>query len=111
MGSLGEWPLCKVRTVLQKAYRKDIAGPGKKRETTEQPMLGSRLFPGMPPIQQAREILAALHLEGSKFSVYGELIRGLERTYGLKVAVATCKLSGRGLTGATIREGNTLIIL
>ena len=97
--------------MLQKAYREDIAGPGKKRETTEQPVLGSRLFTGMPPIQQARELLAALHLEGSKFSVDGELIHRLERAYGLKVAVATHKLSGRGLTGATIRVGDTLVIV
>jgi len=111
LGSLVKWPLRKVRTVLQKAYRKDVAVPVKKWETTEQPVLVSRLFTGMPPIQQARELLAALHLEGSKFSVECELIHRLERTYGLKIAVTTCKLSGRGLTGATIRAGDTLIIV
>lgn len=69
------------------------------------------MFPGMPPIQQAREILAALRLEGSKFSIDGELIRRLERTWGLKVSVATCKLSGRGLTGTAIQVGDALIIV
>lgn len=69
------------------------------------------MFPGMPPIQQAREILAALRLEGSKFSIDGELISSLERTWGLKVAVATSKLSGRGLTGTAIQAGDALIIV
>lgn len=70
------------------------------------------MFSGMPPMQQAREILASLRLEGSKFSVDGDLIQRLERAWGLRVTVATRKLSaGQGFTGAAVRVGDSLVIV
>lgn len=63
-------------------------------------------------MQQAREILASLHLEGSKFSVDGDLLQRLEQSWGLKVTVATRKVSGRpGFSGAAIQVGDALIIV
>ncbi len=66
----------------------------------------------MPPLQQAREIIASLRLEGTRFSIDGELLERLERTRGLKVALETRKLSaGQGFTGAAVQIGEALVIV
>lgn len=70
------------------------------------------MFSGMPPMQQARELLASLRLEGSRFTLDGELLKRLERAWGLKVAVATRPiLAGQGFTGAAVKLRDALVIV
>lgn len=70
------------------------------------------MFPGKPPLQQAREILAALRLEGTRFRVDSELLRRLEQAWGLKVTVATRRIAAdQGFTGAAVRLRDALVIV